>query len=72
MFRGCIQSDGVVVHSVVRIKSLQFPELWKSSLHLEKCDFNKLFSHNILYLVVFSCINLPLTAKSTSEKLIAR
>ena len=44
----------------------------RSSLHQEKCDFNKLVLNEILYLVVSSCINLPLTAKHTSEKLIAK
>ena len=40
----------------------------RNSLHKEKCDFNKLVLNKIFYLVVFSCINLPLTAKYTSEK----
>ena len=31
----------------------------RSSLHKEKCDFNKPVFNKILYLVVFSCINLP-------------
>ena len=44
----------------------------RSSLHKEKCDFNKLVLKKILYLVVFSYINLSLTAKYTSEKLIAK
>ena len=44
----------------------------RSSLHKEKCDFNKLVLKKILYLVVCSCTNLPLTAKYTSEKLIAK
>ena len=39
----------------------------RSSLHKEKCDFNKLVLNKIFYLVVFSCINLPLTAKYKSE-----
>ena len=43
-----------------------------SSLHKEKYDFNKLILNKILYLVVFSCVNLPVTAKYTSEKLIAK
>ena len=43
----------------------------RSSLHKEKCDFNKLVLNKILYLMIFSCINLPLAAKYTSEKLIA-
>ena len=41
----------------------------RSSLHKDKCDFNKIVLKKILYLVVFSCINLPLTAKYTSGKL---
>ena len=44
----------------------------RSSLHKEKCDFNKLVLKKMLYLVVFSYINLSLTAKYTSEKLIAK
>ena len=44
----------------------------RSSLHKEKCDFNKLVLKKILYLIVFSYINLSLTAKYTSEKLIAK
>ena len=40
----------------------------RSSLRKEKCDFNKLVLNKIFYLVVFSCINLPPTAKYTSEK----
>ena len=43
----------------------------RSSLHAEKCEFNKLVLNKIFYLVVFSCINLPLTAKYIFEKLIA-
>ena len=43
-----------------------------SSLHKEKYDFNKLVLNKILYLVVFSCVNLPVTVKYTSEKLIAK
>ena len=43
-----------------------------SILHKEKCDLNKLVLNKIFYLVVFSCINLPLTAKYTSVKLIAK
>ena len=43
-----------------------------TSLHKEKCDFNKPVWNKMLYLVVFSCIGLPLTAKCTSEKLIAK
>ena len=35
----------------------------KSSLHEEKSDFNKLVLNKILYLVVFSCINLPRNVK---------
>ena len=44
----------------------------RSSLHIEKCHFNKLVLNKIFYLVVFNCINLPFTAKYTSEKLIAK
>ena len=44
----------------------------RGSLHKEKCDFHKLVLNKILYLVVFSCINLPLTARYTSEKLIVK
>ena len=43
-----------------------------SKLHQEKCDFNKLVLKKIVYLVIFSSINFPLTAKYTSEKLIAK
>ena len=32
MFRGCIRSDVVVVHSLIQIKNMQFPEWSKSSL----------------------------------------
>ena len=42
------------------------------SLYNEKFDFNKLVLNKKLYLVIFSCINLPITAKYTSEKLIAK
>ena len=45
---------------------------FRRSLHIEKFDFNRLVFSKIFYLVVFSCINLPLTAKYTSEKLIAK
>ena len=45
----------------------------RSSFHKKKCDFNKLVLNKILYLVVFSCINLPFAAKYTlNEKLIAK
>ena len=44
----------------------------RSSLYERKCDFNKLVLNKISYLVVVSCINFPLTAKYTSEKLIAK
>ena len=44
----------------------------RSSLHIKKYDFNKLVLNTIFYLVVFNCVNLPLTAKYTSEKLIAK
>ena len=44
----------------------------RSSFHKEKFDFNKLVLNKILYLVIFSCINLPVTERYTSEKLIAK
>ena len=44
----------------------------RSSLHKEKYDLNKLVLKKILYLVIFSCINLLLTGKYTSEKCIAK
>ena len=44
----------------------------RSSLQKEKCDFNNPVLKNILYSVVFISINLPLTAKHTSEKLISK
>ena len=44
----------------------------RSSLHKEKYDFSNPVLNKKLYLVVFSCINLPLTAKFTHEKLIAK
>ena len=44
----------------------------RSTLHKEKYDLNKLVLNKILYLVVFSCINLPITAQYTSEKCIAK
>ena len=44
----------------------------RSSLHIEKCDFNELVLNKIFYLVAFSCINPPLTATHTSEKLNAK
>ena len=44
----------------------------RSSLHIEKYDFKELVLNTIFYLVVFNCVNLPLTAKYTSEKLIAK
>ena len=45
----------------------------RSSLHKEKCDFNKLvFKQNTLFgRFQLSFINLSLTTKYTSEKLIA-
>ena len=43
----------------------------RGSLHKEKSHFNKLVLNKILYLVVFSCVNLPFTEEYTSEKLIA-
>ena len=42
----------------------------RSSLHIEKCDFDELILNKIFYLVTFSCINLPLTVKYTSESLL--
>ena len=44
----------------------------RSSLHKKKCDFNKLDWNKTSYLVVVSLLNLPLTAKYPSEKLIAK
>ena len=44
----------------------------RSNLHKKKCDFNKLVLNKMLYFVVFNCINFLLTAKYTSEKLIAK
>ena len=38
---------------------------------IEKCEINKPVLKNIFYLVVFSCINIPLTVKYISEKLLA-
>ena len=48
----------------VAAKSRSFPK--------EKRDFNKLVFNKIFYLVVFSCINYPINAKYTFEKLIAK
>ena len=45
---------------------------WRSSLYIEKSDINKLVFNKIFYLVIFSCIDLPATAKYTSEKFIAK
>ena len=45
-------------------------EKMRSSLHKKKCDFNKQVFNKTLYLVVFSCTNIPLIVKYTSEKLI--
>ena len=42
----------------------------RTSLHKVKCDFNELVLNKIFYLVVFTRINRPFTAKYTSEKLI--
>ena len=39
-----------------------------SLLQREKPDFNKQMFNKIFYLIVFSCINCPLTAEYTSEK----
>ena len=44
----------------------------RSSFHKEKYDFNKLVLNRILYLVIFSSINLPLTAKYIPDKVIAK
>ena len=44
----------------------------RSHLHKNKFNFNQQVSNKILYLDFFSCINLPLTAKYTSEELIAK
>ena len=44
----------------------------RSNLDKDKCDFDNLILTKILYLALFSCINLPLTAKYTSENLIAK
>ena len=44
----------------------------RSSLHKEKCDFKRLVLNKILYLIFSNCINLPLTAKYTSGKFIAK
>ena len=44
----------------------------RSSMHIEKCDFNKLVLNKIFYLVVSNCINLRLAAKYISEKLFAK
>ena len=73
MFRGCIQSDLVVLHSVIHIKNLPSPEwlkcLLKDSPNLKKCS---LWQIKTFYLVVFSYIDRSLTAKYTSEKVIAK
>ena len=42
----------------------------RTSLRIEKCDFNKLVLNKTFYFIVFSCTNLPLTAKYTSEKIL--
>ena len=52
-----------VIYGIIKVK--------KYFAH-KKCDFNKLILNKIFYLVVFSCINLPLTAKDTSEQFIAK
>ena len=44
----------------------------RRNLHMKKCDFNKLVLNKIFHLVVFSYMNYPVTAKYTTEKLIAR
>ena len=44
----------------------------RTSLHIVKCDFNELVLNKICYLVVFTRINRPFTAKYTSEMLITK
>ena len=44
----------------------------RTSLQIVKCDFNELVFNKIFYLVVFTRINRPFTAKYTSEKLITK
>ena len=39
----------------------------RSSLHIEKCNFNELVLNKKFYLVVFSSINRPLIANYKSE-----
>ena len=43
----------------------------RSCLHIEKYNFNELVL-KIFYLIVFRCINCPVTPKYTSEELIAK
>lgn len=43
----------------------------RRSLHIEECDSNQVVMKNIFYFVFLSCINYPLTAKYTTEKLTA-
>ena len=44
----------------------------RSSLHIEKYDFNGLVLNTIFFLVIFRYINCPLTAKCTSENLLSK
>ena len=43
----------------------------RGCLHIGKCNSNELVL-KIFYLIVFSCINCPVTAKYTSEEHIAK
>ena len=95
MFREFIQSDVLIVHSLIHgceyisrncsflsgekvlhklkeTQSMAGVAKSRSSLHIEKSDFDMVVLNKIFYLVIFSCINLPLTAKYTSEKLISK
>ena len=70
--------EGMVKRSFERLhklKQLLFTAVEAKSgtnLRKENRNFNKLVFNKILYLVTFNCINLPLTAKYTSEKLNAK
>ena len=44
----------------------------RSSLHIEKYDFNELVLNKLLYLVFFSCINGPVPVKCLSLELITK
>ena len=55
----------VICDSWVAVKS-------RSSLHIEKYDFNVLVLNTIFCLVVFSYINCPPAAKCTSENLLSK